>query len=765
MKPVLLPAAFMIAAGCLLGCAGTPPAPDHARWTISVLSSEPEYVSGGDARIAVTSHDGRRERPEFWLNGARIAPTMARNGDRLEGVVSGLVLGKNRLELRLPDKGEQRGEPRVAAAIVLVNHPVTGPMFTGPQQQPFICRTEESGLGQPLVDNQAGIGHPVFDARRVLVGYSRYCSIPTTTRYLYFTGSAFRPFDPATGFDTPPPDLATTTVNGVRLPFVVRLEAGTINRFIYTAAMLAPYRETAQPNDAAWNRKLVYWLKGGVGIGHQQGLALWLNNRLGGGERQLLPRLLAQGYAIINSTGNETGVHYNLRLAEETAMMTKERFIETHGVPRYTIGAGASGGAVQQYIFGQNRPGLIDGGVAIQSYPDMITQTTPISDCPLLGQYFRDEVALDPASPWARWSRQRLIEGMNASDTVINRFTGTPGTTECINGWWNAIPTVLNPRYKDPEYDERARQYGYPPDVFADVKWTHWNDLANIYGADSRGYAPVSIDNVGVQYGLAALTGGHIDTEEFLRINACVGGWREQPDYVPWLVREDPFDSRNMLRSASCRDPEGVPAPRRSADLAAIRRAYASGHVFTGRRLGIPLVDLRPYLEPQLDMHNSRQSFSARARLLDANAHAARRQVIWFTGLEADLAPKALDALAVIDRLLDTGSAPAGFTDSCFALDGSLIASGQAAWAGILDARAPGACTLAYPLHASPRMVAGESIKGDIFKCARKPVARALRDGTYGTVRFTPRQRRRLERIFPDGVCDYDRPGLGQPPR
>jgi hypothetical protein len=28
-----------------------------------------------------------------------------------------------------------------------------GPIFSGPQQYPFVCRTEQSNLGQPLVDN------------------------------------------------------------------------------------------------------------------------------------------------------------------------------------------------------------------------------------------------------------------------------------------------------------------------------------------------------------------------------------------------------------------------------------------------------------------------------------------------------------------------------------------------------------------------------------------------------------------------------------
>ncbi len=38
----------------------------------------------------------------------------------------------------------------------------SGPIFTGPQQYPFICTTVENGLGQPLIDNQAGIGNAVF---------------------------------------------------------------------------------------------------------------------------------------------------------------------------------------------------------------------------------------------------------------------------------------------------------------------------------------------------------------------------------------------------------------------------------------------------------------------------------------------------------------------------------------------------------------------------------------------------------------------------
>lgn len=163
-----------------------------------------------------------------------------------------------------------------------------------------------------------------------------------------------------------------------------------------------------------------------------------------------------------------------------------------------------------------------------------------------------------------------------------------------LTGWRTSMPTVLNPQYKDPRYDVVARGYGYPADVFAHVKWTHWNDLANIYGTDSLGCAPIPVDNVGVQYGLGALANGRITMAEFLCVNACVGGWKNQPDFVAWDPVADPYDGRDIMRSADCRDPAGTPAPRRAGDISAMRAAYTSGHVFTGRRLFA--VDYRPAL-------------------------------------------------------------------------------------------------------------------------------------------------------------------------
>ena len=300
------------------------------------------------------------------------------------------------------------------------------------QQQPFVCRTQEAGLGQPSVDNQDGIGHPVVDeSSGAIVGYSRNCSIATRVEYFYLAGSRFKPFDPATGYTTPPSDLTTFKRNGAAVPFVVRVEVGTINRFVYTIATLAP---------AAWNRKLVYWLGGGVGIGHHQGSPLWFKpGGLSGNERQLMVPMLEQGYAIVSSTGNEAGVHYNMRLAGQTALLTKARFVEAYGAPLFTIGLGGSGGAVQQYLFAQNHPGLLDGGI-----PAPVLSGHDHADHPDLGL-----PAVEPVLQGRGGARFRVTVGQVDQSNRHRRherqrqrahaWTGGAGSTECITaGRWRS---------------------------------------------------------------------------------------------------------------------------------------------------------------------------------------------------------------------------------------------------------------------------------------------------------------------------------------
>jgi hypothetical protein len=463
------------------------------------------------------------------------------------------------------------------------------------------------------------------------------------------------------------------------------------------------------------------------------------------------------------SSGNETRVHYNLNLAAETAYMVKQHFTAIYGEPGHTIGIGGSGGAVQIYALAQNMPGLLDAGIPLFSYPDMITQAIHISDCNLLEQYFLEDVLINGAeSKWATWSNRQWIEGLNTSDTVTNSLTDLPGSSECIEGWHLVTPKVLNPYFTEQDYFTALVFYLYPQEVIDAIRWTHWNDLENIYGTDDLGFAPIPLDNVGVQYGLQALLDGNITIPEFLEINSCVGSWKEQADFVPFtLSEENVFDHENMNRDPyACR--AGVPAPRREADESAMEDAYLSGHVFTGKKLGIPIIDLRPYVEEELDMHNSRQSFSTRQRLLNGIGNS-EDMVIWFSGSEDDLPTRTLEALATLQSYLSTGIKPANFVDACWDTNGTPIGAGADVWDGIMDQYPAGVCTQEFPIFSSSRMVAGDSYAGDLFKCSLMSIDKAIRKGIYGDVVFDEAQRHTLDQIFPNGVCDYRKPDQGRP--
>ena len=348
---------------------------------------------------------------------------------------------------------------------------------------------------------------------------------------------------------------------------------------------------------------------------------------------------LKLGYAVVSSSGLRTNTHYNLQLGGETALMLKEHFVEDHGVPLYTVGVGGSGGAIQQYVYAQNHPGLLDAAIPQYSYSDMVTQTIHVGDCELLEHYFDSTDRTNPK--WQNVLNRRAIQGLNASATPVisggeasmwngiyslysllslNRpqpaqsGTTPPPLTECRRAWFGLTPLVLNPTFTNVQDLDKLAQ------GTAGVEWTHWADLVNIYGTDGTGFARSPADNVGVQYGLTALSDGVITPAEFLDLNARVGSWKEASQMViegfPFVggfspANFDPWSSRNMNLS-----PDGgvTPAPRRSGNLDAIAAAYNSGMRFDGD-IDIPVIDWRHYLEHQLDMHHSYQSFATRRRL------------------------------------------------------------------------------------------------------------------------------------------------------
>ena len=753
--------ALLVLVSALATASAAPTATTHD-FELRVLSSPASMVTGGDALVQVTiPRNVPLHKATVSLDGDDVTSTLTLDPEArtLTGMVSGMHLGAN--ELFADSNGAGKGRP--TAELTLVNHPTTGPIFSGPQQQPFVCKTQtQAGLGFPQVDNQAGIGMRLFqtpgDPTSPTIGWSKDCSVNTVVDFLYrATNDTFKalPAGPL------PPDVATTkTLDGRTVPYVVRRERGTINRFIYAITILSPPGDPSDPPDTSlWNRRAIYAFDGGVAIGHNQGTV---------GGSHLYDPGLSKGYAIIHSSGTRTSTHYNLVLGAETAIMTKERFIEGYGVPLYTVGVGGSGGAIQQYVYAQRHPGvIIDAAIPQYSYPDMVTQTIHIADCELLEHYMD---VTDGANPkWSVWPNRTWIEGLNASATWPNPYRGgAPGSSECVNGWRGLTPLALNPHFGS----AGAGTEFYDPAVMAAVKWTHWDDLRNVYGVDADGYAKVPWDNVGVQYGLRALKDGNITPAEFLKLNATVGSWKNTKDmvqegcpFIPALCSNpaqfDPWSRRNMRLS-----PDGgvTPAPRREGNMDAANAAYTSGLVFRGD-IDIPVIDWRHYLEHRLDMHNSHQSFASRKRMLNFDGDASN-QVIWFTDArpgapQFDQTPMALD---VMDEWMLTGKKPARAVDSCFKTDGSPIYSGGDAWAGILDSRPAGKCTQTFQIFSTSRIVAGGPIEGGVFKCALKPLTTALADGTYGSWQPTPTDVARLQQIFPTGVCDYTKPDVGRPP-
>lgn len=638
-------------------------------------------------------------------------------------------------------------------------------LFAGDKQYPFMCQGLDSGLGQPLVDNQQGLGTPVYqqddDGRltRQIIGYSQDCLLPTRLHYFYRNQQQ----DWQRSDDQLPAETDDQQL-------LVRVESGTINRFIY--ALFIPTSrqdQREQPDLSRWNGKLIYHFKGAIGIGFQQGQA-----RLKRILRDMRPAL-EKGYAIAYSSGNETDNHYNILLQEDTALRVKQQFISRYGRPEYTLGFGDSGGALQQYLLAQNRPGLIQGGVAIVAYPDMTSQILYGLDCPLLEYYF-DHLAEDKTF-WQSAANRNLISGLayhpefsaraqsieNATRLLrLEKPLQRRGATECNYSWRGTVQMVNNPRFNThyARYSNTVQQQNY---------WTHWQDNRDVYGTDQDGRAPVPWSNQGVQYGLNAWKKGAISARQFFDINRKIGGWQPQQVFQPeryWLVSGasslldfSPYQTANFSHQGQAMSL----APRTPGNLAAARGAYLSGNVFQGR-LTIPLIDVRVYRDDILDIHHSWAALSSRQRILDHNGENLY-QSIWMA--ERNYKQIRWDAFAALEQWLDhDGGQPSGRAlfaqDRCVDRHGQLIASGADVWHGNWNQQATGRCSQRFPFFQSSRQVAGDSAAASTLFCLRISIDHAIRSGLYQPLDVSD-YRQQLLQTFPDGVCDYRQPDLASP--
>lgn len=659
----------------------------HGKVEVKILSSRYDLVSGGDALVEVRASEGAKASElKLSLNGRQLLTPLKFDAatNTLRGVVNGLDTGANWLQVRGPS-GYSVSQP-------LVNHPITGPILSGPHMTPYECRTEQSGLG------------PATDAN---------CSAPTKYEWFYksASGNTFKPHPDPKGA-LPPDAVSTTTIDGRSVPYIVRVESGVINRSIYRLAVLDDPSTTGVAADG-WNNRLAVTFGGGCGTQYNQG---------SNGVQSILSDLyLARGFAYLNSTELVNQQHCNQVLQGETLMMLKEHFVEQYGVPKWTVGTGGSGGAIQQMVITQMYPGLLDGLQPSLSFPDSSMQT---ADCGLLQTFWRTRDG-------KAWSEQK-------KDAVAGYSNGTCGSWErsfvrTIQAGFAEGCAVLD---KSLVYDPKTNPKG--------IRCTTQEMRVNIYGKDPvTGFARRPIDNIGIQYGLKALNDRDISVDEFLTLNEKIGG--------------------NDIDGAFV-------AKRTVGDETAIKAIYASGTFNTFKNLdAVPIINYRGYTDTTTpgDIHDRHRDLTIRARLEKATGSSAN-QVIWVADRppsqgqppKVNLAPIALD---VITKWLDSMAAdpapltpakvvkhkPADAVDAYWTPDGQRV-NEVASWDPDTS------WNKTYPIHLEPRLIAGAPITNDIMKCALKPVNVA----DY-SVNFSKSQQARLKKIFPDGVCDWSKPGVG----
>ena len=100
---------------------------------IVVLSNRADLISGGDALVEIKWPAGTNlAQATISLNGASVKSAFAmRPNGRYMGVVTGMNIGNNAVLAR---------HAGGAAQIVINNHPIEGPVFSGGQQlAPWIC--------------------------------------------------------------------------------------------------------------------------------------------------------------------------------------------------------------------------------------------------------------------------------------------------------------------------------------------------------------------------------------------------------------------------------------------------------------------------------------------------------------------------------------------------------------------------------------------------------------------------------------------------
>jgi hypothetical protein len=698
------------------------PAIASADLRITTLSSRADAVSGSDVLVSVSGgEDGSSSGVKVTLNGHDVSSSFHAQNGALVGLVEGLTVGKNVLSARGGDGG--------SASLTVTDYPITGPIFSGPHEEPFYCMTQLFKL--PASTTTLGTA---LDAD---------CSIATRVDYVYrSTAGTYKPLPSTSGGY--PTDLAMTTTSlGKTVPYIVRVETGTIDRAIYETAVLHDPTKEGAPSPfappAAWNHRLVYTLGGGcVGGWYIQGSSL-------GNGGILEDLMLRQGFGVASSSLNVFGNNCQEVLAAEALSMVKERFIKNFGAPVFTIGYGCSGGSEQADPISDDYPGLMQGIITGCTFPELTAgMVNNIGDADLWYHYLQGTTVAWTAA------QQIAATGYPTTTTLLTIGPGNNVRTKAQGGSCNSIIPVAT------QYDAKTNPKGVRCDIY--------DHMVNIWGRDPKtGFARRPLDNEGVQYGLAALNAGTISKAQFLDVNKNIGGFDSDGNYI---------------------------AGRTAGDVDAMRIAYQTGRIdYTGKgQARTPDIDYRGYVdqpENGNEVHSRFHSFSIRARMVDANGDFDNQVMLIenglatatspSTGLFGDTSPVLSHALTQMDEWLTTlgndrsegpfhqklvKAKPSDLVDACYTntlnADGSVTNTKHAE---LQVYKGNTFCNSLYPAFSTPRMVAGEPVENNVLKCRRKHI-----DTRDYAVSFTAAEQAQLASIFPTGVCDYSKPGVEQQP-
>ncbi len=532
-------------------------------------------------------------------------------------------------------------------------------------------------------------------------------------------GTTLQSYNP----DSPPSNVDTTTTDqGRTVPFIVRQETGAIDRDQYRIAVLfdpgKPW--TLDAPQPGYNNKLVIFHGASCDTAYEQAAAPDVLNETA----------LGRGFATMSHALNNAGHNCNLATQAESMIMTKERVIEQYGDVRYTIGSGCSGGALVQQQVANAYPGFYQGITPACSFTDAWSSAMLYVDYVLLRQYFEEPNRWEPGVVWAPDD----IQAVEGHPNPVNAVT----FTEVIP--FSGEPTRSCPGVEQEQvYDENTNPDGvrctlqdYMVNVFGRRDQSVWGPVEKQLG---RGFAGRPFDNVGLEYGRKALAAGVITPAQFVDLNDKIGS--------------GDIDS-------------GRQQGRTTADRPALSRVYRSGAVNQGTHLDkVAIIDLRGP-DPGA-FHDVYRTYALRARL-DREHGTHANQLLWRgqTPLLGD-ADYTDESIVAMDRWLAAVEAdgrdvplarkiiedkPANLVDRC--TDGA--PGGQ-------DLPAS-ACDATVQSYSSARIEAGMALTDDTIKCELKPLDRS----DYAPVQFTEAQWSRMQAAFPEGVCDYSKPGVDRTP-